>query len=155
MIHSRFSISTLMAVVLVIAVNLAAGGPFYGPSGMEMLSLLSSGALPMASILALGLVLLMKQPSGRIGGRHFLAGFEAFGVTALFLYIASARLFFDTIHQFLGDQLKRIIWPGRPLFSWGLMVLCLSPQLLVALLGGWLNARYRIVRREADNAETP
>jgi hypothetical protein len=143
-----------MVVVIVLAVNLAAGGPFYGPNGMEGLSLLSSGALPMASILVIGLFVLMKRPSGRLGGRRFLAGFEAFGVAALFLYIASARLFSETIHQNLGDLLKRYIWPGRPLFSWCLMALCLLPQLLVALLGGWLNTRYRIVRREADNTES-
>ena len=154
MIHTRFSISTLMVVVLVLAVNLAAGGPFYGPNGMEWLSLLSSGALPMASILAVGLVVFMKRPSGRLGRRRFLAGFEAFGAAALYLYIASAYLFPETIHQNLGDRLKRIIWPGRPLFSWCLMVLCLLPQLFVALLGGWLNARYRIVRREAENTES-
>jgi hypothetical protein len=143
-----------MVVVLVLAVNLAAGGPFYGPNGMEMSSLLSSGALPMASVLAVGLFVLMKLPSGRRGGRRFLAGFEAFGVAALFLYITSARLFSEAIHQDLGDLLKRVIWPGRPLFSWCLMALCLLPQLLVALLGGWLNTRYRIVRREAANTES-
>jgi hypothetical protein len=121
---------------------------------MEMSSLLSSGALPMASILAVGLFVLMKPPSGRRGGRRFLAGFEAFGVAALFLYIASACLFSEAIHQDLGDLLKRAIWPGRPLFSWCLMALCVLPQLLVALLGGWLNTRYRIVRREAENTES-
>jgi hypothetical protein len=154
MIHTRFSISTLMVVVLVLAVNLAEGGPFYGPTGMEGLSLLSSGALPMASILAVGLVVLMKRPPGRLDGRRFLAGFEAFGVAALFLYIAFARLFPETIHQNLGDLLKRVLWPGRPLFSWCFMILCVMPQLLVALLGAWLNARYRIVGREAEDAES-
>ena len=39
MTHVRFSISTLMFVVLVIALNLYAGGPFYGPNGMEWLVL--------------------------------------------------------------------------------------------------------------------
>jgi hypothetical protein len=154
MMHARFSLSTLMVVVLVLAVNLSAGGPFYGLTGMEGLSLLSSGALPMASILAVGLVVLMKRPTGRPGGRRILAGFEAFGVAALFLYLACTGLFPETIHQKLGDLLKRIIWPGRPLFSWCLMALCLLPQLLVALLGGWLNARYRIVRREAENTRS-
>jgi hypothetical protein len=143
-----------MVVVLVLAINLAAGGPFYGPNGMEMFSLLSSGALPMASILAVGVFVLMKVPSGRRGGRQFLAGFEAFGAAALFVYIASARLFSEAIHQELGDLLKRVIWPGRPLFSWCLMALCLLPQLLIALLGGWLNTRYRIVRRDAENSES-
>ncbi len=93
MIHARFEISTLMVVVLVLAVNLAAGGPFQGLAGMEWPSLLNSGALPMASILAVGLVALMKSRSGQGGGRRFLAGFETFGVTALFLYIGCARLF--------------------------------------------------------------
>jgi hypothetical protein len=65
----------------------------------------------------------------------------------------NARLFPEAIHHNLGDLLKRIIWPGRPLFSWCLMALCLAPQLLVGLLGGWLSARYRIVRSEADHTE--
>jgi len=147
MFHARFSISTLMFVVLVVALNLVAGGPYYGQTGMERPSLLSSGALPMASILAVGLFVLMKRPTGRPGGRRFLAGFEAFGVAALFLYISCAEMFPEPIHQKLGDLLMRFIWTGRPLFSVALMALCLLPQLLVALLGGCLNTRYRVVRR--------
>ena len=152
MAHVRFSISTLMFVVLVIAFNLYAGGPFYGPNGMEWLALLSSGAVPMASILAVGLVVLLKKPSGPPGGRRFLSGFETFGAAALFFYIACALLFPEAIHRKLADLLMRFIWTGRPLFSWSLMALCLLPQLLVALLGGWLNTRYRIVRRQAGSA---
>jgi hypothetical protein len=148
MIHLRFSISTLMFVILVLAVNLSVGGPFYGPTGMEGLALLTSGALPMANILAVGLVVLMKRPTGPRGGRRFLAGFEAFGAAALFFYIACAQLFPEAIHRKLGDLLIQITWRRSPMFSWSLMALCLLPQLLVALLGGWLNARYRIVRRE-------
>jgi hypothetical protein len=150
MIHLRFSISTLMFVILVLAVNLSVGGPFYGPKGMEGLALLSSGALPMASILAVGLVVLLNRRLGPPGGRRFLAGFEAFGAAALFFYIACALLFPEAIHRKLADLLMQYIWTGRPLFSWALMALCLLPQVLVALLGGWLNARYRIVRREAE-----
>ena len=67
------------------------------------------------------------------------------------MYIACTVLCPEAIHQKLGDLLMRLIWTGRPFFSWCLMALCLLPQLLVALLGGWLNTRYRIVRREAEN----
>jgi hypothetical protein len=150
MIHVRFSVSTLMFVILVLAVNLTIGGPFFGPNGMEWLALLSSGAVPMASILAVGLVVLTRRPTGPISQRRFLAGFEAFGTAALSFYIACALLFPEAIHRKLVDLLMQYIWTGRPLFSWSLMALCLLPQLLVALLGGWLSSRYRIVRREAE-----
>ena len=59
MIHARFSISTMMLVVLVLALDLFAGGPFYGPTGMEAASLFNSGVLPMVSILAIGSFVLM------------------------------------------------------------------------------------------------
>ena len=150
--RARFSLSTLMFGILVLALNLGTGGPYFGPTGMERSSLLSSGAQPMASILAVGLFVLMTRQPGRPGCRRFLAGFEAFGLAALFLYIAAAALFSEPIHRNLGDLLKQFIWTGRPLFSFALMAVLLLPQLLVAVLGGCFNARYRIVRRPAENS---
>jgi hypothetical protein len=154
MIHARFSISTMMLVVLVLALNLFAGGPFYGPTGMEGTSLLNPADLPMASILAVGMFVLVQRPKGPPSSRRFLVGFEAFGLAALLLYIACIGLFPKPIHQQLGDLLKRLIWPGRPLFAFALMAFCVLPQFLVALLGGFLNTRYRVVRRQAENTGT-
>jgi hypothetical protein len=52
---TRFSTSTRMTVVLVLAANCGADGWFfYGPTGMEHVALLGSGTLPIASKLALG-----------------------------------------------------------------------------------------------------
>jgi hypothetical protein len=147
MTHPHFSISTLMAVVLVLAINLAAGGGFFGMSGMEWPELLDLGARPMASILAIGLVPLLKARSGRSGKRPFLVGFEIFGVAALFLYIACAWLFTHPIHDSVGNLLERFVSSGRPLFPWSLMAIFLLPQLLIALLGGWLSTRYRVTVR--------
>ena len=152
MIHARFSISTMMLVVLVLALDLFAGGPFYGPTGMEAASLFrlrrpaDGEHLGDRIVCSHGSAQRVRQA---VGGS--LVGFEAFGLAALFLYIACTGLFSKPIHQQLGDLLKQFIWTGRPLFSYALMALCVLPQLLVALLGGCLNTRYRIVRRQAEN----
>jgi hypothetical protein len=61
-------------------------------------------------------------------GRRFLAGFEAFGVAALFVYLGCARLFTRSIRDGVEDVLERIISPGSPSFPWSVMILFLLPQ---------------------------
>jgi hypothetical protein len=151
----RFSISTLMAVVLVVAMNLAAANVYYGPPEMAWPDLINFGARPMASILAVGLLALLGNRSERPGGRQYLVGFEVFGVVALFCYFACARIFTLAIHEGAGDLLKLYISTGSILFPWTLTVMLLLPQLLMALVGGWFNTRYcltlRIERRPNED----
>jgi hypothetical protein len=143
----RFSISTLMAVVLVAALNLSASDIVYGPADMAWPDLINFGARPMASILAIGLLSLLLNPSPQSGGRQYLIGFEVFGVAALFFYIVSARFFALQIHEGAGDFLKPYISTATPLFPWSLTAMFLLPQLSIALIGGWLNTRYRLTLR--------
>jgi hypothetical protein len=159
MILPRFSISTLMAVVLVVAMNLAAGELYWapGPSDMAWPDLMNFGARPMASVLAVGLLALLLNRSERLGGRRKLVGFEVFGVAALFSFIACARLFTLAMHEGAADLLKPFISPGSILFPWTFMAMFLFPQLLIASVGGWFNQRYhvtiRIERRPIEPGE--
>jgi hypothetical protein len=151
MSHPRFSTSALMAVVLVVAVDLAAGDAGYIFPGIEWPELLNYGARPMACILAVGWIVLLKAGSGGAGKRPFLAGFEAFGAVALFSYIACARLFTQSIHAGVGDLAKGIVSSGSFLFAGYLKTLFLLPQLLVALLGGW---QHSVSRHGPHRTET-
>jgi hypothetical protein len=150
----RFSISTLMALVLVAALNFAAGDAYYGPPDMAWPDLINFGARPMASILAVGLLALLFNRSERPAGRRYLVGFEVFGVVALFCYLACGRIFTLPIHEGAGDFLKSYISTGTPLFPWSITAIFLLPQLLIALVGGWFNTRYcltlRIERRPSE-----
>jgi hypothetical protein len=142
MTRPRFSLGTMMAVVFVVAINLAAGGFFVGIPGYEWPTLVNSGARPMASILAVGMVALL-EPRPEAARRPFLNGFEGCGLAAIFFYLACAAIFTHSIHQSIGDCLKQVFSPARPFYSYGWMAVCLLPQLLFALVGGWINQRYR------------
>ena len=103
------------------------------------------GGLPMAHVLAVGLLL------GRRRGSHpFLLGFEAFGATALALYIAGVSLFTEElVRPFLRLVLKHLLEPirFRPYlnilgFPYLIMIATLIlPQLAFALIGGLLSRR--------------
>jgi hypothetical protein len=65
----------------------------------------------------------------------------------LFFYIVSARIFTVQIHEGAGDLLKPYISTATPLFPWSLIAMFLLPQLLIALVGGRFNTRYRLTLR--------
>ena len=46
-----------------------------------------------------------------------------------------------------GELLKPYISTGTPLFPWSLTAMFVLPQLLIALVGGWFNTRYRLTLR--------
>src|SRR4051794_31380971 len=79
----RCSIAALMAVVVLVALDcVAIRTPLSGRSvtaGMLVL-----GGLPMANILAAGLVPLLPDRSGRCGCHRWLVGFEVVGWSTLF-----------------------------------------------------------------------
>jgi hypothetical protein len=86
----RFSIATLMLLVVLVALDCAAFRALTGPQNGLIANLIAYGILPMANILALGLPPL---PGGRLVGarqRPFWVGFEVFGWAALFLFSAGA-----------------------------------------------------------------
>jgi len=79
----RFRIAWFMVFIALAALDFRAirAMPEIGPPTSELLVL---GALPMANVLALGLLIGQRRP----GSRPFLLGFEAFGVMASALYVA-------------------------------------------------------------------
>src|SRR5262249_2499982 len=91
----RVSIATLMAAVMLVAVDCAAMRLLR--TDKSVVAVAFSGVLPMASLLAGGVVLLVRA-LWRQGACHpFLVGFEAFGVAALGLYLAWYALAFDSL----------------------------------------------------------
>ena len=78
-------------------------------------------------------------------------------MAAIFFYLAFSGIFTQTIHQSVLGGLKLYLSPANPLFSFALMSILLLPQLLIAVLGGWLNNRYQfrlqIERRCAANPD--
>ena len=80
----RLSISGLMALVLFMALDFGACKALMeSPIGPSQLSdLLVCGALPMANVLAVGLIMLIKSPPDDGGRRSGLLGFGVFGLVA-------------------------------------------------------------------------
>jgi hypothetical protein len=112
--------------------------------------LLGLGVLPMANILAVGLLIGHR----RRGSRPFLLGFETFGAAALALYVVLASCLRDeTVIPYLNLALDPLIENiiGRfPLFVFipiaysVATVLLALPQMVLALIGGFLSREYRI-----------
>jgi hypothetical protein len=117
----------------------------------EHFVLLIWGALPMANVLAVGLLICLRRP----GTRPFLLRFEAFGAIALAFFIALEICFPREVLIHLGGfaasvqrTLARIIGPGRPfvfipIICLGLLVILLGPQVAFALIGGFLFRKFR------------
>jgi len=118
----------------------------------KMCVALKFGALPMANILAVGLLIGYR----RRGSRRFVWGFEAFGVTALALFIAGASFFFaESVGPYLNLAIEPLVKAHGAVvtnvelwcFQAILGVMLVLPQVAIALIGG-LFTRY--LRRFAD-----
>jgi hypothetical protein len=140
-----------------------ASDPTYWTTHMEWPVLLKVGALPMASLLSLGLMIQLFSGPGCCLGTYYLTGFELFGLPALFVFVACARLFSEAMYQAGFNVLKPYFHPGEPAFCWSFIGLLLLPQLAIAMLGGWLACRYQITisinvkrrRHEGDGSMLP
>jgi hypothetical protein len=115
---------------------------------------LSLGTIPMATVLAIGLLFGYE----RLGNRSFLSGFELFGALALALYIILACCFVnETIGTylvlFIDPHIKRI-GTNRHLFAPiaypGIAVMLVLQQLAFALLGGFLAHQSRVESRRGQ-----
>ncbi len=159
----RFSISSLMAVVLLVAldcmaINIFLSRPLFPASLSELIFF---GALPMANLLAIGLFRLWKERNGRVRTRPNLVGFEVFGGIALLLFFVCIWVAPDSLHDRVGVFLRSLsLRPGDPLLFAGAVVILLLPQLALASVGGWLVSRYRIevkivVERRTAGLESP
>ena len=140
----RFSLATLMSIVMVAAVNFAAGDhAFFGLRETQWPDLVQGGVRPMASVLGIGFLPLLAARSPRVRSRPFLAAFEIVGILGVLTYLACAAVFTREIHELVFDNLKGFVSPGSTIFPWSILLIFLAPQLLIAAVGGWLNARYQ------------
>jgi hypothetical protein len=121
--------------------------------------LLTLGAMPMATVLAIGLLIGHR----RLHNRLFLLGFESFGALALALYVVLASRFSEeTIGPYLGlfiDPLVKRIGQNRhwfaPIAFPGIAVMLALPQLAFALLGGTLFRTCRMTLAKRGTAVDP
>jgi hypothetical protein len=137
-----------MVIVAIAALNFATVRAVWGGSGPTP-GLLAFGALPVASVLVIGLLVGRKRPASR----PFLLGFVMFGVAALAIYIFLSifvaeqtlmpyvSLILEPLMRITGrvpsDAYIAAIYPAA-------VVTLGVPQLVFALLGGYLSRRYKV-----------
>jgi hypothetical protein len=146
----RFRIASIMLIVAITALDL---GAIRAISDFEsrFLFLLCVVTLPMANILAVGLLLAFLRPRSR----HFLRGFEVFGAIALVFFVVLAMRAEGLVQFYLIPPMAlygttigpppsiRQSWPSYQLLV-GFCFLSLWatwPQLVFALMGGFVYQR--------------
>src|SRR4051812_32085867 len=132
----RVSIRTLMAVVVVAAIDCGALKTFRPPVfDPDFSDLVVFGALPMASVVAIGAAPSLGAGGVRPRGRPFLVGLEAFGAAAVVFFLALAAVATRPLHDKVGQAL-RPLGPGKPAFLAAATAVLMLPQLALALVGG-------------------
>ena len=153
----RIRIASVMFGVAIVALDLGViRACFDSPSRWS--DYLLPGALPMANVLAVGLLIGHQRPRSS----PFLLGFETFGAAALALYVALTICLIDNwgmstpyevmLWSYLSPVLDRTdAVVGREQVFLATLVSCFVgavmlgwPQLAFALLGGFLARRYRV-----------
>ena len=137
----RFRIAWLIVFVALSALNFAV----LRAAGNATGALLALGAMPMATVLAIGLIVGYR----RHGSRPFLLGFESFGAMALALFaVLAARYGEKMLEAFMRIfiyPLPRILGPNQPLINMLFAYVAFGlPQVAFALMGGFLSRKYRI-----------
>lgn len=142
----RLTISNLMALVQLVALDIWAGKALRGvPLFVPDLSdLIIFGALPMASVLAIGLYPILRSRHEPKRDRPGMVGFEVGGLTALLVFLACSLILTRPLHHGVGDLLRIGVPPPGPVFLTAAVILLFLPQLAVALFGVWLYRRYDI-----------
>jgi hypothetical protein len=110
------------------------------------------GALPMANVLAVGLIVGRR----RAGSRPFVVGFLAFGAISVATYAAAVTWFDDQIKTlYIAPVLRylvRTIGLGHPLIllpaeDLAVVLMLVLPQFVVALMGGLVSRKFVTIRR--------
>jgi hypothetical protein len=144
----RVSIAGLMTVVVFVAANCAiVKGITARPSVWNEVFIL--GVLPMANLLAVGLLPWLRRRPGRSRTDAFRVGFEVCGGLAMVIFFVLSVRYLDFVFQ-LPQSFSRpylVLRPGLGLVSAAFLIF-VGPQLTFALLGGWL-ARW--FRRNVDH----
>jgi hypothetical protein len=116
----------------------------------RVIDALKFGAIPMANVLAAGFLIGYLRRAR--GNRRFLWGFEVFGTIALALYIAIACHYADSLLTFCLTLLGPLVKRTGPYMTTMQIVIAYSawivmhvlPQLLIAVIGGFLTRNFRI-----------
>jgi hypothetical protein len=146
----RFGIAWIMALVALVALNFAAYRACYytywtnDGAWFNQLDVLFTGAIPMANVLIVGLLVALRHRDSR----PFLLGFETFGLIAWITYVA---LVASRCHTLVRPYLFRFQVPvfdaiGRshahiPIFIFTAAVILGWWQITLALIGGCLSRK--------------
>lgn len=141
-----------MVAVAIAAIDFGAIRALFALRAGNAAVFLLVGALPMANVLIVGLLIARQRP----GSRPFLLGFELFGAIALTLYTHLATPPHNNVNgpiewyvSLVLDPLHPLIRPYSPLVraaigaSVGVLVL-VGPQVVFALIGGLLSRRFKV-----------
>jgi hypothetical protein len=139
----RFGIASLMVFVAIAAVDFAAMRALLAFDSRAA-RLLLLGALPMANVVAVSLLIDRRLP----GSRPFLRGFGAFSAIALALYVTfsfipneqALALYTELAFYLLANTVGSLPeFVGMPLEYVVGVVMFVWPQLAFALIGGFLS----------------
>jgi hypothetical protein len=145
----RFRIAWMMAFIAIAALDFGAIRALLRFNSIAA-ELLLVGTLPMANVLAVGILVGQWRP----GSRPFLLGFEAFGAMALAVYAALsvyhdgapvaayAELYNGSWWETIINRLPPFAFAPTRIFL--LVVILSGPQVVFALIGGFLSRKYRI-----------
>jgi hypothetical protein len=142
----RLRIALVMLIIAIAGLNFGAIRAVSNP-GRTSLFLLCLVVLPMANILAGGLLLAILRPSSR----PFLRGFELFGVIAIALVVAGVTLNESILLSYLNLSIFIDVAMFGPPSSTGpnglsfciLSLWAIWPQLVFAGIGGLLFSKIR------------
>jgi hypothetical protein len=165
----RFPLAWLMAAIVLVAINLAVIRAFTGYVGDPFpIIYFACGVAPMASLLVM--VALLQTPKLIRGAAvpPFVVGFEALGWTAVLLFITSYSVtpsLLQALINFIGTYTRPIFarylsdtpnWLGLLIEFGACDIIFSSPQLLLALSGGWLTHKLGLTMRfERRKVATP
>ena len=140
----RFRIAWVMGFDALAALNFALLRAALDGNSL-FLELMALGAMPMATVLAIGLIIGCQRHESR----PFLLGFESFGAVALALFAVLAASFgekmLDPYIRIFIEPLPQILGPARSFFHVPIACVALGlPQVAFALIGGSLSHRFRI-----------
>jgi hypothetical protein len=136
-----------MVAIAIAAINFGAVRELLGPRAVEAAAFLLLGALPMANVLIVGLLIARQRPRSR----PFLLGFEAFGLLSLSVYVFLLLIFGQSgpmiwYLELVFNPLTAFFRAYPPLaMEVSVCILMLvGPQLVFAMIGGFLSRSFKV-----------
>lgn len=148
----RFSLAGSMVLVLALALDCLAVRSILDSRDVFSVSVVFL-ALPMATVLLVVPVLVLGRHGGQ-SRRPFLVGFEVVGWTVLTALVAVCWLT-SPVNGFLAETISQNPY-AHAIHGIFVILFFTTPQLVVAMLGGLVTRRYRIVvERRSPPLEHP